>query len=655
MGDGILPRPLECGRCRELLGRIPAAYRERLESRVGAALESSTRQAALFGATAELAELTGSQRCSVLVRCGRSALRVVASSESRDVGDLLVSLGRYPELAWLLEHGEPVLISDISSDPLLADVRELMHHSGIVSLAAAPVRLGHLAGMLRLLSRQRRLETADLDLLVTASHLAEHVIAATPESQPADRRWTQLALKEWDMVLEVRADARVAGVWGSPENLGLEADSVPGRLLDDLLAEVDTEQPWHRALELLQQPICSRFFLTEDGGRRLVTVQSVQGSSPIGNALIAVANAQGDGDRPLGSGFDIPLPMVVLDGNGTIRSANQAFAELASAGSALLVGRRFDEIVGGQPNDPVLTVPGGHAVPVRIHRAPVSGETELSSLAALIDRRLETEALQREESLRAAVRRQLTEIESLNRQIDALETARATFLSASAHEFKTPLTVIQSYLEILLNDLSAGLSPEQLSFLRITFDSVLRLRRLVVDLVDLAAMESGRIQLEIGEVDLGPLVGTVLEELQPLAQRANISLARLVTDALPTVRADGDRVQQVLHNLLDNAIKYTPAGGRVWVEVSSDGDSVVVSIRDTGIGIPDDQLSAIFDEFYRADHSELGRRQGAGLGLTISRRIMRALGGRITVESSAGEGACFSIHIPRWPRADADT
>ena len=558
MGDGIVPRPSDCARCRELLGRIPAPYRQRLESRVGAALESSTRQTALFGATAELAELTGSDRCSVLVPCGHSALRIVASSESRDVGDLLVSLDRYPELAWLLEHREPVLISDVVSDPLLVEVREPMRDSGIVSLAAAPVRLGNIDGILRLLSRQRRLEAADLDVLITASHLAEHVIAADPEPQPADWRWTQLALQAWDVVLEVRADARVAAVWGAPERFGLESAAIPGRFLDDLLVGVEAEQPWHRVLELLQQPITGQFVLTGGAGTTAVTARSTHASGPVGNVLVAVA-----------------------------------------------------------------------------------------------DRRLEEEALHREAGLRAAVGRQLVELDTLNRQLDALEVARATFLSASAHEFKTPLTVIQSYLEILLNDLSAGLSPEQLSFLRIAFDSVLRLRRLVVDLVDLAAMESGRIQLEIGEVDVRPLIGTVVEELQPLAQRASIDLPRLVTCALPTVRADGDRVQQVLRNLLDNAIKYTPAGGRVWVETSVEGDSVVVSICDTGIGIAGDQLSAIFEEFYRADHTGLGRRQGAGLGLTISRRIMRALGGRITVSSSTGQGSSFSIYIPRWPRADA--
>ncbi len=652
MGDGIVPRAPGCDRCRELLGRIPAPYRERLESRVGAALESSTRQAALFGATTELAELTGSERCSVLVRCGHSALRVVASSESRDVGDLLVSLDRYPELAWLLEHGEPVLISEISSDPLLTDVCELMRHTGIVSLAAAPVKLGHLEGILRLISRRRQLEPADLDVLVAASHLAEHVIAAAPEPHPADRRWTQLALEGWDMVLEVRADAKVAAVWGSPENLGLEAAKVPGRFLDDLLVSIDAERPWHRVLELLQQPIAGRFVLTGSGGTRMVAARSVGASSPVGNALVAVAMANGESDLSAVNGFEVPCPLLSLSTDGTIRAVNRALTKLAGSAPSQLVGKPFDEVVGGDPTEAVLVASPGRRIPVRIHRGPVSSEAERGSVVAVIDRRLEAEALQREDSLRAAVRRQLGEIEDLNRQLDALEVARATFLSASAHEFKTPLTVIQSYLEILLNDLSAGLSPEQLSFLRITFASVLRLRRLVVDLVDLAAMESGNIQLEIEEVDVRPLIGSAIEEIQPLAQRANIGLTRLVSGELPAVRGDGDRILQVLRNLLDNAIKYTPAGGRVWVETSVDGDSVVVSICDTGIGIAGDQLSAIFDEFYRAEHTGLGRRHGAGLGLTISRRIMRALGGRITVESTAGQGSCFSIHIPRWPRAD---
>jgi two-component system sensor histidine kinase ResE len=268
---------------------------------------------------------------------------------------------------------------------------------------------------------------------------------------------------------------------------------------------------------------------------------------------------------------------------------------------------------------------------------------------ALLDRRSAVDSAQREASLRATVRRQLAELDSIQHRLDTLESARATFLSASAHEFKTPLTVIQSYLEILVHDLSAGLSPEQLSFLRIAFESVLRLKRLVVDLTDLAALESGRMQMEIAAVDMGPRVETVLAEMRPLAARADIGLTVTIPDDLPPARGDGDRLEQVLRNLLDNAIKYTPAGGRVWVDGSAEGDSVVVAVHDTGIGIPDDALSAIFDEFYRAEHRGLGRRHGAGLGLTICRRIMAALGGRIVVTSSAGTGSVFSVWIPRWP------
>jgi len=652
MGEGIVPRPSDCDRCRELLGRLAPGHRERLESRVRAALESSTREAALFGATAELAELTGSERCSALVPCGRAALRVVASSESRDIGDLLVSLDRYPELAWLLEHGEAVLISDVTSDPILTGVRELMHHTGIVSLAAAPVKLGHLDGILRLLSRQRKLGEADLDLLVTASHLAEHVIEATPEPPPADWRWTELALEGWDLVLEVRADGRLASLWGAPERLGLEPSQLEGRLLDELLAEADAEQPWLRVLELLQQPGVGRFVLACGDVTRAVTARSTEATGPVGNVLVALEAAPESGDHPAISGLEVPLPLLTVDSRGVVQAANRALVGLLGTSRELVIGRRLDEIVTGDPEAAVAIAPGGRPVPVTVRRAPVSEDEKGFDIVGLVDRRVEADIQLREASLRTAVRRQLDEIEQLNKQLDTLEAARATFLSASAHEFKTPLTVIQSYLEILLNDLSAGLTPEQLSFLRITFDSVLRLRRLVVDLVDLAAMESGRIQLEIGEVDLRPLIATVLEELRPLAQRANVTLSQVVAGSLSTVRADADRVQQVLRNLLDNAIKYTPTGGRVSVETSLDGDSVVVSICDTGIGIPQDQLSAIFDEFYRADHTGLGRRHGAGLGLTISRRIMRALGGRIAVESTSGHGSRFSVHLPRWPRAD---
>jgi len=246
------------------------------------------------------------------------------------------------------------------------------------------------------------------------------------------------------------------------------------------------------------------------------------------------------------------------------------------------------------------------------------------------------------------VTRQAEEIAFLRRALEQATVARSSFLSASAHELKTPVAVIQSYLETLLSDLADGLSPEQLSFLRITHEAVLRLRRLVIDLVDLAALESGSIHLEIGPVDVGRVMAAVLADMLPIARRAGVQLEIGPASALPRVRGDRERVEQVLRNLVDNAIKYTPTGGQVLVHGEARDDAVSLTVEDTGAGIPSDQLDSVFDEFVRLHGSSTFGTRGSGLGLPICRRIVNALGGHISVESREGRGSVFMVHLPVW-------
>lgn len=251
--------------------------------------------------------------------------------------------------------------------------------------------------------------------------------------------------------------------------------------------------------------------------------------------------------------------------------------------------------------------------------------------------------------LEGLVARQAEEIERLRRELEQATAARSSFLLASAHELKTPVAVIQSYLETLLSDLGDGLSPEQLSFLRITYEGVLRLRRLVVDLVDLAALESGSIHLEIGAVDLGRVMAEVQADMLPIARRAGVQLEIIGTASpLPPVRGDRERVVQVLRNLVDNAIKYTPTGGQVLVHGESCGDSVSLTVEDTGAGIPRGKLESVFDEFVRLRPTSARETRGSGLGLPICRRIVNALGGAISVESREGQGSVFMVHLPVW-------
>ena len=302
----------------------------------------------------------------------------------------------------------------------------------------------------------------------------------------------------------------------------------------------------------------------------------------------------------------------------------------------------------------------GHRVPVRVTSAldthlPPRLLVSLISVAAPPsgqpdDNLAETRALggggSEEARLRSTIDRLEGQLTEMQHQVEHLAARRTLFFSSSAHELKTPLTVLQVYLETLLNELATGMTEEQVSFVEICHESVLRLRRLVLDMVDLAAFETGRVRLQIERVDIEPTLVTVIEEMRPLAERAEIELG-LETGSRASARADEGRLQQIVRNLIDNSLKNTPAGGSVRVRIDRESDSVHISVSDTGVGIPADRIAEVFDEFVRLQPNQ--HRDGSGLGLAVCRKLVDAMGGKISVRSDRDRGAVFTVRLPAWP------
>jgi signal transduction histidine kinase len=227
-------------------------------------------------------------------------------------------------------------------------------------------------------------------------------------------------------------------------------------------------------------------------------------------------------------------------------------------------------------------------------------------------------------------------------EVQHVQQTQRDFLANAAHELKTPLTSIQGYSQAILD--GAASDPERAA--QIIYDEAGRMRRLVEDLLDLARIESGQAALRRELVDLVQLLEMVLDNLALRAAEKGVTLLRETTP-LPRVTGDGDRLAQVLTNLLDNAIAHTPSGGQVTVHTAQQEDGVAVAIKDNGPGIPAADLDRIFERFYQVDKSRVrGARKGTGLGLTISREIVEAHGGRIQAESREGDGACFTIWLP---------
>lgn len=224
-----------------------------------------------------------------------------------------------------------------------------------------------------------------------------------------------------------------------------------------------------------------------------------------------------------------------------------------------------------------------------------------------------------------------------------LERMRSEFVAAVTHELRTPLTAILGFAETLESETDPDARGHFLGIIR---SEALRLHALINDLLDLSGIESGRIRLRRERVDLSAVVAAVAQRLGPRARAAGIRVQADLPPDLPPVLGDRDWLDQVFANLLDNAIKYSPGGGNVSITGRRDGDAVVLSVADQGIGIPVEHQQRVFERFYRVDKGRSRAAGGTGLGLSIVKHIAEGHGGRVWVESAPGRGAVFHVRLP---------
>jgi PAS domain S-box-containing protein len=237
------------------------------------------------------------------------------------------------------------------------------------------------------------------------------------------------------------------------------------------------------------------------------------------------------------------------------------------------------------------------------------------------------------------------ELELQNERLLELDRLKDEFVALVSHELRTPLTSIRGYLELVLDGEAGNVTEEQRRFLGVVERNANRLLELVGDLLFLAQIEAGKLSLEVGAVDLAAVAAESVETARPLAEDKRITLT-LATSPVPLLAGDGARLAQLLDNLVSNAIKFTPEGGRVDVRASASRGNAFVEVRDTGMGIPAEEQEHIFERFFRTSRATEQAIQGTGLGLAISKAIVHAHGGRITLASSEGEGATFRVTIP---------
>ena len=237
------------------------------------------------------------------------------------------------------------------------------------------------------------------------------------------------------------------------------------------------------------------------------------------------------------------------------------------------------------------------------------------------------------------------ELDEQNEQLREVDRMKDQFVGSVSHELRTPLTSIVGYVELLLDeDDSANLDDEQRQFLGIIDRNCHRLTRLVDDILFIARVDAGRLSLDLQEVDLGKLASLAVESARPFAARKDIALELQAEPDLPALHADPTRMNQLIDNLISNAIKYTTEGGTAAVVVARNGDAIHLEVSDTGVGIPPEELEKLFVRFFRASTS--GVASGTGLGLSIVKSIVEAHRGTIDVESTLGEGTTFLVDLP---------
>lgn len=228
-------------------------------------------------------------------------------------------------------------------------------------------------------------------------------------------------------------------------------------------------------------------------------------------------------------------------------------------------------------------------------------------------------------------------------QVQATQIAQHDFLANVSHDLRTPLTSIQGFSQAIID----GTSKDPAYHARIIRDEAGRLNRLVSELLDLARISVGRLSMRHEQLNLVPLVEHVTEGLAIKARESGVQLVRDI-QPVPNVSGDGDRLAQVLTNLVDNALKFTPEGGTVRVGLQSAGGGVQLTVSDTGQGIPPEELPRVFERFYQVDKAR-GPGRGSGLGLAITAEIVQAHGGRIQAASGgAGKGTTFTVWLPAF-------
>jgi two-component system phosphate regulon sensor histidine kinase PhoR len=329
--------------------------------------------------------------------------------------------------------------------------------------------------------------------------------------------------------------------------------------------------------------------------------------------------------------------VLVLDCGGTVLLVNTAFERMFGQTGRRIVGRPAAEVLRHYPLmeliRTVLDARTGRRREIAIQKISAEQYVHVEASVAPDCREGEVCAV--------LVFHDITEIKRLDR-------VRKDFVANVSHELRTPLTSMKGYIEALLDGAKDD-PPRCLEFLQILQKHTDRLDAIIADLLTLSQIESGRYSWKHEAVEVSDLIEKAVTLLKPIAERKKQSLSVVIPQHPIPLAGDIEKLTQVIVNLLDNAVKYTPENGQITLEASRMADTVEIAISDTGIGIPERDLPRIFERFFRVDRARSRELGGTGLGLSIVKHIVEAHGGKVAVESELGKGSRFSVILPLNP------
>ena len=239
------------------------------------------------------------------------------------------------------------------------------------------------------------------------------------------------------------------------------------------------------------------------------------------------------------------------------------------------------------------------------------------------------------------------EITKIINDLKEIDEAKTQFLSITSHELRTPMTPIKSQLQLLLRKHFGKLNNKQVKSLRMIERNTDRLDRLLQNLLEISRIQSGRMKIIPSRQSINDVIEDVVNFMKPSADEKKIKMKTKIFDKIPEIEFDKDKISQVLQNIISNSIKFTPEGGKITISLSKYGkNGVIISTRDTGIGIPEDKCRDVFEPFFQVDSWRSRKVGGTGLGLAICKGIVEAHGGKIWCESKPNEGATFYFTLP---------